>query len=770
MGVPQFFRFVQRKYPKIVQRVENCDNLYLDMNGIIHPCTHPEGGVQPTNEEEMFNNIFKYIDHIIELVRPTVIFMAIDGPAPSAKQAQQRSRRFRSALENEPGAWDSNQITPGTSFMFNLTNALKMYVHDRLNSHPLWTKSVVILSDASVEGEGEHKICNFVRSLRIDSNYNPNTKHCILGLDADLIMLGLATHEPNFYVMREDVLLLERQKRQAVDSGADRVVQNDHPPYIMISIPILREYLEIELNPNHPQWELERAFDDWVFLCFFVGNDFLPHLPSLEIREGAINLLVDLYKTHFKNTLHLVDKGKVLLKKVEILIKYLGEAEDLIFRKRKNQENDREQRNARQSEEQKTRELGKRINNSISLADMGSMSNSEVIQNRGELRISNNKVAEQMRLDLANKLKRKSTEAHEKTKKAKIEGHDAIIVKHTEVVAEIEVVEQVDNVKFHEEGWRRRYYIEKFKIDILDPKDKHKHEQITFNYIQGLCWVFEYYYLGCPSWQYVYRYHYAPFASDFSNIGSLSIEFEIGTPYKPLEQLMRVLPSQSIDFIPKPWHYLMTSDKSSIIDYYPLEFPIDLNGKKHSWQGVVLLPFIEDKRMKEVLDEDLLDTRDLLLNSFGKDLIYISDKNDAYNTCCGLYNREMIVDSSILPVHGKLGILKHESIPGSLLNYPASGLDLQIVENSGCLGLKFEMTKSRLVPFGMLKGARLPRRQLGTWDIDKIKNPRSNNRYPRHILVEEHREEARLSNQSGYNNFANDRRGQGNYSLFNKNK
>ncbi len=127
MGVPAFFRWLSTRCPKIIidamerlgvpgrtedvdrareESIENedplFDNLYLDMNGIIHPCCHPEDGLPPQTEVEMFNNIFAYVDKLMRIVRPRrLVYMAVDGVAPRAKMNQQRSRRFRAAIDTK---------------------------------------------------------------------------------------------------------------------------------------------------------------------------------------------------------------------------------------------------------------------------------------------------------------------------------------------------------------------------------------------------------------------------------------------------------------------------------------------------------------------------------------------------------------------------------------------------------------------------------------------------------------------------------------------
>ncbi|OZC05357.1 XRN 5'-3' exonuclease [Onchocerca flexuosa] len=180
------------------------DNLYLDMNGIIHACSHPddEDVSFRISEEQIFRDIFNYIDFLFGIIKPKrVFFMAIDGVAPRAKMNQQRARRFMSVKNAEEALnkarkkgvqipdekpFDSNCITPGTQFMARLHEQLQYFVQMKVTTDSCWQGLRIYLSGHNCPGEGEHKIMDFIRSERSRSDYDINTRHCLYGLDADL--------------------------------------------------------------------------------------------------------------------------------------------------------------------------------------------------------------------------------------------------------------------------------------------------------------------------------------------------------------------------------------------------------------------------------------------------------------------------------------------------------------------------------------------------------------------------------------------------------
>lgn len=277
MGIPGFFKFVQKQYPACIcsreQFKKKIDILYFDLNGIIHNSKNK-------NINIMFNNIKKKIDSIIDFINPKHIYIAVDGVAPMAKIMQQRSRRFRNVTKKDE--FDGNAITPGTYLMKKLDIFLKKFSDDNNYTY----------SGSNIPGEGEHKIMEHIRNL----NFN-NLNLMIYGSDADLIMLGLVTHKPNFFIYRE----------------AEEV----H----IINLKIFKLFVKKDLLINE-SFNYERVIDDWIFLCFLIGNDFLPHLPGVQIKN--IWILFELHKNIILRTnKYLTNKGLISLDNIKLIFKYL---------------------------------------------------------------------------------------------------------------------------------------------------------------------------------------------------------------------------------------------------------------------------------------------------------------------------------------------------------------------------------------------------------------------------------------------------------------
>ena len=94
---------------------------------------------------------------------------------------------------------------PGTEFMTKLSEQLRYFVNKKITEDANWREVQVVLSGHEVPGEGEHKIMEYIRLSKAQPDYNPNVRHCLYGLDADLIMLGLLSHDPHFCLLREEV-------------------------------------------------------------------------------------------------------------------------------------------------------------------------------------------------------------------------------------------------------------------------------------------------------------------------------------------------------------------------------------------------------------------------------------------------------------------------------------------------------------------------------------------------------------------------------------
>ncbi|XP_037555677.2 5'-3' exoribonuclease 2 homolog [Dermacentor silvarum] len=576
------------------QTSTNFDNLFLDLGYILRTCTNPDHKPAPNSENQIMKDIFDYIDRVFKIVRPRrLLYMALDGVAPRARMNEERSRRFKGAQESEQRAtkeaslrsaleergerlppecpdFDANCIMPGTDFMERVTKSLHFYIHQRLNCDDSWKDVQVVLSDSKVPGEGKQKIMDFIRTQKGRPNYDPNTKHCIYGPDADLIMMGLVMHAANITIMKEDHRFDIKFCRLCQQTGHDmdrceglpddRQEQAPTPevPLAFVHINVLRDQLARDLRVHDAPFpfDQERAIADWVFLCLIVENDFLPNLPSLSVSENAVERLENIYKeTLCKLKGYLTEDGRVQLTRFEALMNELAKSEeDIFWRRRRNAVNaaaiEREKQQLKVDADKEEREA---FSTDERMADV----DDELISGQSAKRFLSDESLDEEEEDTD------------------------------------------DEVRLWEPGWRQRYYVAKF--DVTSDNDTFRHH-LACEYTKGLCWVLRYYVQGSGSWKWFFPYLYGPFASDFVDVADIAIDFDQETePLKPMEQLMCVLPVTSSRHLPEPLADLMEGPKSPIIDFYPKNFNIDPNGHKFNRQGVALLPFVEERRLLEVL-------------------------------------------------------------------------------------------------------------------------------------------------------------------------
>ena len=455
MGVPSYFKNIIQTYNDILLTKEDfniiINNLFFDLNCLIHPCCR---GL--TDEDEMFDKIYDYIIEIINICNPKdLVYIAIDGVCPRAKIEQQKSRRFKSANENK--IWDTNAITPGTNFMKKLNKFLKE------KNYSVKT----IFSDSDSAGEGEHKIMYYLKN-----NYKKDNINIVYGLDADLIHLSLIK-ENNIYLLRE---------------RTEFNFENLETEFVFLDINKLKKYFIQDIKKDY-KINNQSCINDYVFLCFLIGNDFIHNMICINIRYGGLEYLLNAYDSSqkdFSGYFYLIDENKLDLKNFKYFLNKLELSEKKVLEKilhiRKN-------------------------------------------QNRKYLNIYGN---------IYNDYKNNNLESYDEDYINEFKNHLPIIDRKDE----IKIFNDLDNYK------NRYYFFNKYLSHGYDPTyDDILKEEINDsckNYFESIIWTTNYYFDDCVSWSYYYKYHYAPLLSDLNvylkDIDDINIIKKDNKPLKSSKQ------------------------------------------------------------------------------------------------------------------------------------------------------------------------------------------------------------------------------------------
>lgn len=503
MGIPAYFSHIIKDYRSIIEKLHHLKkdvNIFaLDSNSIVYDSVHQFPWDSQTQslrdyERELIKQVCLKIKEYIKIISPKEhIIIALDGVAPFAKMSQQKSRRMKSEIEKaELGSgeksWNTSAITPGTSFMKSLGNDLRIYFSKN--------KKVIVM-DADVAGEGEHKIFQWLRNFGGDAKEKTMV---VYGLDSDLIMLALEhiTYTPQLYLFRETPHFIR---------SIDKTLDPD-TSYVL-NIPEFACLLKEKIGENRIQ--------DYIFLSFFLGNDFIPHSPSLNIRTHGIDVLWRIYKEVLGKNDYLINKTyDIQWKNVRKLLEKLASREEELLLKELGVR-DKWERNALRFQGQ----------------SRGHGHSRSQEQGRGQA---------------------------QDTKEEAYRAFQSIPLLHREKEDFFHSVlkDNVDKTKHPDCQWELLYYDFFFGFDIGGSDLKEKRKAAGLHYLQALTWTFKYYVQGCPDWRWHYQYMYTPLWKDVlavtpyfsTDLLQDVVSSQANAPVNPITQLSYVLPKSCWYLIP----------------------------------------------------------------------------------------------------------------------------------------------------------------------------------------------------------------------------
>ena len=562
MGIPRFAKTLMTRYPLIIGNIKNesdipiIDNLYLDLNSTIHEISHSKPDnllalLKNKSYEEIYQQTCEFINQILELIKPkSLLMIALDGVSPVAKISDQLKSRYSKSFKDSndeinnfldklhlerKNTFDKNEISPCTNFMINFEKYVDNYIQEKIKEKAdIWKDINIIFSGTNVPGEGEYKIMEEIREEKSkeDKDKKESKKYCIFSGDADFILLSLLIHEPNK----------------------------------------LKSIIKFEYN-------IERLYDDFAFLCFLFGNDFIPALMTLDTDGNVFEFIINSYKKSIpKFNDYLTKDGIINFSNFKIFINELS---------------------LRESEYLNSKyDYFKRIYFSKKKQPQSTLN--EIYHNESIINTKNSDIYIQLKNEMNSndKLVKKINNINDKNIMSK----------------DIEYGLDLNEYFFHRfvEAYnsdrykgKQMYYENKFYIDIEKDSGKEKLNEIITNYLEGLQWNLLYF-KGFLNWNWNYLYNYCPLLVDiakydyktdinetiYNNIIKLN-----GEPLPPY--ILQCLIFPSFNLIPENYHEI----KQIIPDYYKFKKTVDNNGSLFPSQIIVTCPKINGNKMiQELID------------------------------------------------------------------------------------------------------------------------------------------------------------------------